>query len=296
MVESFDPAHTAKTGEVQSKDGKTLTTSIEGPGEENLATKDPSIALLESTQGAGAHADQAQTVGAQSEKDKAANAAEVESSSGFSTADYVLGSALFLGGAGLQKAGINRQVLAAAGRGIETLKTAATGVADLSPYARVAARNVDTLGAEMADRLRGSLRLGGEIIDKNGKVFMGADATVVSTTKSNFLGLNPINAINRYGDAAQFLKSSDGVHSVTSTVGKGPIRGFDLKYEANSMLGTDFATATLRDGNRFAKFMPGGQVLEGRGVFTEAQMNAALRQGQQTTDALYQTVLKTTKA
>jgi hypothetical protein len=287
MVENFDPAQTGKAAEAASKDGAALTENVDGQAE-NLATKDPSATLLESTQTqvAGTKAEEAQVQ---------AQVAEAENSAGFSTADYVLGAGLFAAGAGLQKYGINRQLLAAAGRGIETLKTAATGVADLSPYAKVAARNADTLGADMADRLRGSLRLGGDFIDKSGKVFMGSDATVVSTTKGEFLGLNPINAINRYGDAAQFLKSSDGVHSFTSTVGKGPIRGFDLKYEANSMLGTDFATATLRDGNRFAKFMP-GQVLEGRGVFTEMEMNAALRQGQKATDALYQSVVKTTKA
>ncbi|MCC7530153.1 MAG: hypothetical protein IT342_16630 [Candidatus Melainabacteria bacterium] len=270
MVETYDSAPTV-LGDMQGKNGKVIAQPGEGqPEAENLATKDPSATLLEGSQPAG-------------------EVAEVENSSGISLTEAGLAAGVFVAGALGQKYGLNRQALAMAGRGLETMKTAAFGVTDLAPYARVAERNIDTLGSGWASRFTGSLRPGGEIIDKQGKIFMSTDGTLVATDKLS--PFNPINAINRYGDAAQFLRSDMGVQSFTSTVGRGPINGFAIKHEANDLL-PQLSTTTLRDGNRFARFMQEGHVLEGKGVFTEAQMNAAIQQGQATTNSLYQSVLK----
>jgi hypothetical protein len=275
MVETYDSAPTV-VGDMQGKDGKVIAASGEGqPEAENLATKDPSATLLEGGQPAIAKA--------------ATEELPAEASSGVSLSEYGLLGAAFVAGAVGQRYGFNRQILSMAGRGIETMKTQAFGVADLTPYARVAARNADTLGTEMASNLTGSLRLGGERIFSSGKVVMDRDATLVAAMKGP---LAPVNAISRYGDAAQFLRTDMGVHSFTKTVGTGPIRGFDIGQEANTALGPAFAQTTLRDGNKFAKFRP-DEVLEGRGLFTEAQMRAAIEQGQAATSKLYRSVLRT---
>lgn len=285
MVETFDPAPTAKFADNQGKDGKLIAAPGEAqPEEQNLATLDPSETLLESGQTALTKG--ATEAGQPVAQDATAEPAS-EVSSGVSLTDVGLLGAAFAAGAVGQRYGLNRQFLAMAGRGIETIKTQAFGVADLAPYARVAAQNVDTLGAEMASKLTGTLRLGGERIYGSGKVVMDRDATLVAAMKGP---LDPVNAISRYGDAAQFLRTDIGVHSLTRTVGRGPIRGFDISQEANSALG--FAETTLRDGNKFAKFRA-DEVLEGRGLFTEAQMKAAIEQGQATTEKLYRSVLRT---
>lgn len=287
MVETFNPAPSAKFADTQGKDGKLIAAPGEAqPEEQNLATQDPSETLLESGQTVipKGSADAVQPV-AQAAKEEAA----AEVSSGMSLTDVGLLGGAFVAGAIGQHYGINRQFLSSLGRGIETMKTQAFGVADLTPYARVAAQNIDTLGAEMASNLTGTLRLGGERILSTGKVAMDRDATLVAAFKGP---LDPVNAISRYGDAAQFLRTDIGVHSVTKTVGRGPIRGFDISQEANSALGPAFAQTTLRDGNKFAKFTSDG-VLEGRGLFTEAQMKAAIEQGQATTEKLYRSVLRT---
>ncbi len=276
MAETFNQPAVNYVADGQAKDGKQITTVADGQVDENVATKDPSGKLLESTQTT------------QPTKVAEANAAP---DSGMSYTEMGLLAGAFVAGAYGQKYGLNREFLSMAGRGIETLKTAATGVADLAPYARFAQRNVDTLGTVVADRLRGTLRLGGEIIDKDGKVFMGRDGTVVSTVNANFLGVSPVNAINRYGDAAQFLRDQDGVHSLATTIGRGPIRGFDVQHEANTLLGDAFSTTTIRDGNKVAK-VAAGEVVQGKGLFSAAQIEAAIRQGQATTNSLYKSVLQ----
>lgn len=257
-----------------------------GEGVLNPATADPSGALLESARSTTGPSDKLKE-GAQATS--AAQVAEVQQDTGFGlTEGALLAGAAFIAGSMGRKYGINQQVLSALGRNFETLKTSATGLANLSPYARFAQRNADTLGTSTAERLGGTLRMGGERIDSAGKVILGRDGTLVTTQRE--LGLNPVNAIDRYGNGAQFLRSDIGVHSFASVTGRGPIRGFDIKHEANSALGGPIETA-LRDGNRFAKFMP-GRIIEGKGQFSEAEMAAAIRQGQQATEQLYRSVLK----
>lgn len=280
MVDTFNPTQVAGLEDMQGKNGKATVQPGDGqPEAENLATQDPSSALYE-----GSQVDKQKTA----VKAETTELQEVEPA-GVSYGEMALIAGAFTAGALGQKYGLNRQFLAMAGRGIETMKTQAFGVADLTPYARVAARNADTLGTEFASNLTGTLRLGGERIFGAGKVVMDRDATLVAAMKGP---LDPVNAISRYGDAAQFLRTDIGVHSFTKTIGTGPIRGFDIGQEANTALGPAFAQTTLRDGNKFAKFRP-DEVLEGRGIFTEAQMKAAIEQGQAATSKLYRSVLRT---
>ncbi len=276
MVETFNHATTAKFADTGGKDSKLTAASGEvQPAEQNLALQDPSETLLES-----GLPEVAKTA---TEGGKPAHVDVSEVSSGNELLEYGL-----LGAAG-ERYCVNPQVLSAFGRGIETMKTQAFAVADLTPYARVAARNADTLGTEMASNLTGTLRLGGERQLNSGRMIMDRDATLVTAMRGPY---DPVNAISRYGDAAQFLRTDMGVHSFTKTIGSGPIRGFDIAQEANTALGPAYAQTTLRDGNKIAKFRA-DEVLEGKGLFTEAQMRAAIEQGQSATSKLYRSVLRT---
>jgi hypothetical protein len=293
MTENFEPPKAAVSAnglEAKLAQPEGLGTNLvqtDGQGDVvNPATADPSGKLLE---GSGAMAVPPEKLPEGAKAASTPAVAEVEQDGGFGlTEGALLAGAAYIAGSLGRKYGINQQVLSAVGRNIETLRTSATGVANLGSYARVALRNIDTLGEGTAQRLGGSLRMGGERIDSFGKVLMGRDGTLVTTAER--LPLNPINAIDRYGNGAQFLRSDIGVHSFASVTGRGPIRGFDIKHEANSALGGPLETV-LRDGNRFAKFMP-GKVIEGKGQFSEAEMAAAIRQGQQATEQLYRSVLK----
>lgn len=293
MTENFEPpkANVSANG-LETKLGQpeglgTNLVQTDGQGDiVNPATTDPSGKLLE---GSGAMAVPPEKLPEGAKAAPGAAVAEVQQDSGFGLTEAALltGAAYIAGGLG-RKYGINQQILSAVGRNIETLKTSATGVANLGTYARFAQRNIDTLGEGTAQRLGGSLRLGGERIDAFGKVVMGRDGTLVTTAER--FPLSPINAIDRYGNGAQFLRSDLGVHSIASVTGRGPIRGFDIKYEANTALGGPLETS-IRDGNRFAKFMA-GRVIEGKGQFSEAEMAAAIRQGALATEDLYRSVLK----
>ena len=285
MTENFKPAKAAASA--NGLEANLVPADGQGEGDVlNPATADPSGKLLESA-GTAAGSTEKLPEGAKAASSAAIAEVQQDSGLGLTEAALLTGAAFIAGSLG-RKYGINQQVLSTVGRNIETLRTSATGVAHLGSYARFAQRNIDTLGAGTAERLGGTLRMGGERIDQFGKVLMGRDGTIVTTAERS--PLSPINAIDRYGNGAQFLRSDIGVHSVASVTGRGPIRGFDIKHEANSALGGPLETA-LRDGNRFAKFVP-GRVLEGKGQFSEAEMAAAIRQGQTATEELYRSVLR----
>lgn len=283
MVETFNPAPTAKLGEALGKEAKVIAQTGEGqPEAENLATKDPSETLLEGSQ-AGAVKLAADG--------KSADVKEVEASGMSYTEMGLLGGAFVAGAIG-QKYGLNKAALATIGRGIESGKAFAVGSADLAPYARFAKENADIVDTGLVNRLSGWLRPGGDIIDGTGQVFMQADRTVVST--NNLLKPNAFTAINRFGEVGQFTATDVGMHSITSAVGKGPIRGFAIKHEAIDVL-PGFGTTTVRDGNKLARITDDGVVLEGRGLFSNEQITAAVKQAQTTTSSLLESVLKTKK-
>jgi len=286
MVETFDPAQTGKTGDLKGKDGSVLTTVADGQGEENLATKDPSATLFEATKQSG---EATQVAGAKTEDGQ--EVAQVEASSGFSTGDYVLGGALFAAGAIGQKYGFNRQALAMVGRGLEVAKTGLTGEVHLAPYAKFLSRNNEVADPSALAKMHGWLRPGADSIHGNGQLFVQADRTVVAT--NDLLKPNVFHAVNKYGDAAKFTSSEVGVHSLVQLEGKGAINGFAVTHETPVL--TELASTSMRDGNRFARFMKDGVVLEGKGVFTTAEMEEAIRQGHKLTSSLYESVIKTNK-
>lgn len=286
MAETFNQPPTPIFGESLGKDGKVIAQTKDGQVEdgqtvqENPALKDPSQKLLES----------AQTPSGK----KAEETAAVDNSSAVSLTELGLIGAAFVAGAYGQKYGLNRQALGMIGRGIEAGKSfVAGGAADLAPYARFVSRAPEVADAGLATRMSGWLKPGGDIIDGAGQVFMGADRTVVAT--NNLLKPNVFHAVNRYGDVGKFTTLEGTVHSLTSTTGKGPIRGFAITHETPVM--EQLANTTIRDGNRFARVMKDGEVfaVEGRGVFSKEELNAAFQQGQDATAALYKSVVKTPK-
>ena len=285
MVESFEPVQSAGKSSALS-DGAAASRVEDEPGNENLATKDPSATLLES-----ANATDDPTKLAVSKSQQAQEIAQKEASSGLSAGDVVLGGALFAAGAIGQKYGFNRQALAMVGRGMEVAKTGLTGEVHLAPYAKFLSRNHEVADAGALAKMHGWLRPGGDSIHGSGQLFMQADRTVVAT--NDLLNPNVFHAVNKYGDAAKFTSSEVGVHSLAQLEGKGAIRGFAVTHETPIL--TELASTTMRDGNRYARFMKDGVVLEGKGVFTPAEMDEAIRQGQKLTSSLYESVVKTKK-
>ncbi|MBX9948759.1 MAG: hypothetical protein K2Y39_06340 [Candidatus Obscuribacterales bacterium] len=286
MVETFDPAQTGKTGDLKGKDNSVIANVADGQGEENLATKDPSATLYEATRQSG---EATQVAGAKAQNGQ--EAAQAEASSGYSTGDYVLGGALFAAGAIGQKYGFNRQALAMVGRGLEVAKTGLTGEVHLAPYAKFLSRNNEVADPSALAKMHGWLRPGADSIHGNGQLFVQADRTVVAT--NDLLKPNVFHAVNKYGDAAKFTSSEVGVHSLVQLEGKGAIKGFAVTHETPVL--TELASTSMRDGNRFARFMKDGVVLEGKGVFTSAEMEEAIRQGHKLTSSLYESVVKTKK-
>ena len=286
MAETFNQPPAAKIGaefDRTDKDGKVVTQNAEGQGidgvglEDNPATTDPSAKLLESAQ----------------TNSKKVEETSVAENSAVSLTQIGLVGAAFVAGAAAQKLGLNRQALAMIGRGIETGKTAAVGAADLAPYARFVSRAPEVADAGLATRMSGWLKPGKDIIDGGGQVFMQADRTVVAT--NNLLNPNVFHAVNKFGDVGKFTTMEGTVHSLTSTIGKGPIRGFAITHETPAL--TQFASTTVRDGNRVARVMKDGEVfaIEGKGVFTNQELTAAFQQGQDATASLYKSVMKVDK-
>lgn len=286
MVETFDPAQTGKTGDLKGKDNNVIANVADGQGEENLATKDPSATLYEAARQSG---EATQVAGAKAQNGQ--EAAQAEAPSGYSTGDYVLGGALFAAGAIGQKYGFNRQALAMVGRGLEVAKTGLTGEVHLAPYAKFLSRNNEVADPSALAKMHGWLRPGADSIHGNGQLFVQADRTVVAT--NDLLKPNVFHAVNKYGDAAKFTSSEVGVHSLVQLEGKGAIKGFAVTHETPVL--TELASTSMRDGNRFARFMKDGVVLEGKGVFTSAEMEEAIRQGHKLTSSLYESVVKTKK-